>query len=338
MKNYEHTKLKNFEVAISCLSKDINLPLKNISDNLKIKAQEIRLRINSPIMIICNNESYFIDFEGITFNSLDLKNELFTVTPDELNRTFEKICNYSIYSFENEIKNGFITVTGGHRIGISGEAVVFNGKITGIKNISSLNIRIAQEFVGCSERIFENIKDKKSGVLIVGPPSSGKTTLLRDLALKFSTSHLLNFPKVSIIDERCEISAFSNNEFHMNIGLCDVLSSIPKAEGILQAVRCLSPSVIIVDEIGTKEEAKAVSEAFNCGVRIISSMHAATLQEFLNKPQAQILLSSKAFETIVVLSSSFSEPKIYKVSDIYDKNDRIYNRNNIWYFRRFCGL
>lgn len=338
MKNYEHIKLKNFEVAISCLSRDINLALKNISNDLKIKSQEIRLRINSPIMIICNNKSYFIDFEGNTFNSLGAKNKLFTVTPDELNRTFEKICNYSIYSFENEIKNGFITVTGGHRVGISGEAVVFNDKITGIKNISSLNIRIAREFVGCSESIFENIKDKKGGVLIVGPPSSGKTTFLRDLALEFSTSHLLNFPRVSIIDERCEISAFSKNEFHMNIGLCDVLSSIPKAEGILQSVRCLSPEIIIVDEIGTKEEAKAVSEAFNCGVRIISSMHSATVQELLNKPQAQILLSSKAFETIVVLGSLFSEPKIYKVSDIYDKNNRIYNRNNIRYFRRFCGL
>ena len=338
MKNYGNIKLKNFEVAISCLSKDINLALKNISDDLKIKAQEIRLRINSPMMIICGSESYFVDFEGRIFNSFDMKNQLFTVTPNELNSTFEKICNYSVYSFENEIKNGFITVAGGHRIGISGEAVVFDGKITGMKNISSLNIRIAREFVDCSQNVFENIKDKNGGVLLVGPPSSGKTTFLRDLALKFSTSHFLNFPKVSIIDERCEISAFSQNEFHMNIGLCDVLSSIPKAEGILQAVRCLSPKIIIVDEIGTKEEAKAVSEAFNCGVRIISSMHAATLQEFLNKPQAQILLSSKAFETIVVLSSSFSDPKIYKVSDIYGENNRIYNRNNIRYFRRFCGL
>ena len=338
MKNYERIKLKNFEIAISCLSRNINIALKNIPDNLKIKAQEIRLRINSPMVIICNNESYFIDFEGKTFNSLDLKNKLFTVTPDELKRTFEKICNYSVYSFENEIKNGFITVTGGHRIGISGEAVIFSDKITGMKNISSLNIRIAREFVGCSESIFENIKDKKGGVLIVGPPSSGKTTFLRDLALEFSTSRLLNFPRVSIIDERCEISAFSKNEFYMNIGLCDVLSLIPKAVGILQAVRCLSPEIIIVDEIGTKEEAKAVSEAFNCGVRIISSMHSATVQELLNKPQAQILFSSKAFETIVVLGSLFSEPKIYKVSDVYDKNNRIYNCNNVRYFRRFCGL
>lgn len=338
MKNYEHVKLKNFEVAISCLSKDISLALKNIPDDLKIKAQEIRLRINSPIVIICGNASYFVDFEGRTFNSFDMKNQLFTVTPNELNSTFEKICNYSVYSFENEIKNGFITITGGNRVGISGEAVVFNDKITGMKNISSLNIRIAREFVDCSQSIFENIKAKKGGVLLVGPPSSGKTTFLRDLALKFSTNRLLNFPKVSIIDERCEISAFSKNEFHMSIGLCDVLSSIPKADGILQAVRCLSPEIIIVDEIGTKEEAKAVSEAFNCGVRIISSMHAATLQELLNKPQAQILLSSKAFETIAILNGSFSEPKLYKVSDIYGENNRIYNRDNIRYFRRFCGL
>lgn len=338
MKSYDCEKLKNFNVAVSSLSENIAAVLKNIPDDFKNNVQEIRLRINNPPVIICNNKTYFVTNEGKITNSFDMKNNLFILTPSELQYTFEKICNYSVYSFENEIKNGFITLEGGHRIGISGEAVSFNGKITGIKNISSLNIRIAKEFLNCSEVVFESIKFEKGGVLVVGPPSSGKTTFLRDLALKFSTSSLLNFPKVTIIDERYEISSFSRDKFCMNIGLCDVLSSIPKAKGILQATRCLSPDIIIADEIGTAEEAKAVCEAFNCGVRIISSMHALNINELLNKPQTQILFSSKAFETIVFLNSSFSSAKMYKVSDIYDKNDRICNCNNIRYFRRLCGL
>ncbi|MGN1043332.1 MAG: ATPase, T2SS/T4P/T4SS family [Acutalibacteraceae bacterium] len=337
MKNNECIKLKNFENAISSLSENIAFIFKNISDDIKISAREIRLRINSPLMIVCDNKSYFIDSAGNAVDFFDEKRQLFMITSEELSCAFEKICNYSIYSFENEIKNGFITVRGGHRIGIAGEVVIFNGKITGMRNISSLNIRIAGEFVDCSKNVFDNIKFQAGGALIAGPPSSGKTTFLRDLALKFSTSSLLGFPKVSIIDERCEIAAFSKNEFYMNIGFSDVLSLMPKAEGILQATRCLSPDIIIIDEIGTKEEAKSAAEAFNSGVRIISSVHASDLKELLNKPQTQILLSSKAFETIVILSESFSKPRIYKVSDIYDKNNRICNCGDVRRFRRIGG-
>lgn len=278
----------------------------------EIKSMALEIRINKKIRIFCEK----------SFISLDPE-----VSGQDISEIFKKLCNYSVYSFQDQLKNGFVTFFGGHRVGIASSAVMENGKITGIKEISSLNLRIAKEFKNCSKNIYEIIKESSKGALIVGPPLSGKTTILRDLARLFSSES-----KVTIVDERFEIAACNEGKAQMDVGSSDVLSGFPKPEGILRAVRCLSPNVIICDEIGTFKEAKAINEALNSGVKVIASIHASNEKEILKKPQILWLLHSGAFEKIIVLSSVLigNAEKILEVNEVSQSEDF---RNN---FSCFC--
>ena len=251
--------------------------------------QEIRIRANKKICIFKNSENIVLDFYA---------------TNKDVDYIFKRICENSIHTYQDEINKGYVTLKNGSRVGIAGTAVMEKDEIVSIKNITSLNFRIAKDYIGCSNKI-NNILD--SNLIIAGPPCSGKTTFLRDIARKLSA-----IKKVCIIDERQEI--FSANEHFCLDGMIDCLSGYKKDYGISIALRTLSPQVIIFDEIGTLKECNCVYESFNSGVNIVTSVHCKDKTQFLNRTICKTLLKSFCFDFVVFLSEKAGEiHKIYKI-------------------------
>ncbi|MBP3320698.1 MAG: Flp pilus assembly complex ATPase component TadA [Clostridia bacterium] len=284
-----------FDKLIKIFPDKIYNVLDNLPENVKSNALEIRVRMQRNIIIILNNDYINIDL---------------MILPEDIDAIFKKICNYCIYSFQNQIKNGYITFENGHRIGLAGSAVLENNHVTNIKNISSMNIRIAREFKNCSKEIFEIIKNNINGTLIVGAPMTGKTTILRDLARLFSMEYN---QKVVIIDEKYEIASTYNGIPQFDIGLADVLSGFPKNHGTIMALRTLSPDIIICDEIGSEQDYNYIKNILNSGVKIITTIHSYDEIELLNRPQVNYLLKMNIFDTVVFLNSSKKPGEILKI-------------------------
>ena len=256
-----------------------------------LNIQEIRFRLNKPVSIMLGSKNVLID------NTKILKEDIETI--------FENICEHSVYVHQNEINNGFVSIKNGCRVGVCGTAVADNNEMISVKNITSINFRIAKEFIGCAEK-FLNIC--KGSFIICGPPASVKTTILRDIARSISMEN----KKVCIIDERFEISGF-NDEFTLG-NMTDVLRGYNKAHGVVIALRTLSPQVIIFDEIGTLKECESVFDCLNCGVDIITSVHCSNLNEFSNRPVCEMLLKSGLFSYLVFLGSITGEfNAVYKI-------------------------
>lgn len=276
--------------------------LKKVPNNLKPSVYEIRIRINKPIQLICDSTTYFVKETGYVTSNINDTNLI--IYDNILNDLFDKICNYSLYSCQEELKDGYITIKGGHRIGVCGTTIVKNGCVEGIKHVSSLNIRISRNIKSVSKKIFDTLGNKiLSGMLIVGPPCSGKTTLLRDLAYNLSIGKYLKpAKKVTVVDERNEISGNYSGSNLYDLGLSDVLCKCPKKYGIITALRAMSPEIIICDEIGDQDDAIGLTYGINAGVSIISSMHANSFEELKNRPQAIKILKTKAFNIVLLLS------------------------------------
>ena len=294
--------IQDFTEILTNFNPFIRTALIKIPDKIKNNIQEICIRINSSIIIFTQNKSYFVGKNG-EITPEDPKSLL--ISQNDIIETMKILCNFSIYSYQNQIKEGFITLKGGHRVGISGTAVINNNEIINISDISSINFRISREVLGCSDRIFDKFGLNIGGTLIIGPPSSGKTTILRDIARKLSTSFEADkLIKVSIIDERREIAASYQGIPQRDIGFSDVLSGFPKAEGIIRAIRTLSPKIIICDEIGGIEDAEAIKKSLNSGVGIIASIHAKSTDEMANSFRIKNILSSGAIKRAVLLDSN----------------------------------
>ena len=294
--------IQDFTEILTNFNPFIRTALIKIPDKIKNNIQEICIRINSSIIIFTQNKSYFVGKNG-EITPEDPKSLL--ISQNDILETMKILCNFSIYSYQNQIKEGFITLKGGHRVGISGTAVINNNEIINISDISSINFRISREVLGCSDRIFDKFGLDIGGTLIIGPPSSGKTTILRDIARKLSTSFEADkLIKVSIIDERREIAASYQGIPQRDIGFSDVLSGFPKAEGIIRAIRTLSPKIIICDEIGGIEDAEAIKKSLNSGVGIIASIHAKSTDEMANSFRIKNILSSGAIKRAVLLDST----------------------------------
>lgn len=245
------------EILIYFPSNICNLLKKEINEDIKKNLQEIRIRCNRPIILKLKNKDKIIDY---------------IINQCELLQVLEKICNNSIYAYKNQICNGFITVKGGHRIGITGTAVIEGEKVINLKYINGLNFRIAREVLNCSEKIIGQIIDKENNTiyntLIVSPPGKGKTTMLRDIIRKISNGiSEFNFlgKNCGVIDERGEIAAMYHGIPQNDIGIrTDVIENISKAKGMKMLIRSMTPEIIACDEIGSKEDIEAIKEALLC--------------------------------------------------------------------------
>lgn len=246
------------------------------------KLEEIRLRIGRPVCLYYADGMHFLSSSGTTH----CKNNAKVTQKAELEALSACLCNHSVYAYLNEIKDGFITVRGGHRVGLAGKCVEKNGQITGIASISGINFRIAREYVGCAEALLPHLFSggHLQNTLLISPPQCGKTTYLRDIARLLSDEY-----KVTIVDERSEIAGMYEGIPQFDIGpQTDVLDRFPKTEGMLLALRSLSPQVLITDELGDPKDANAAYKLHGAGCRIIASMHGDNLEE-LKKTKKELL-------------------------------------------------
>lgn len=263
---------------------------------LKEQIYEIRIKIGKPIIIYSRYGESIVDY---------------IPTKDDMKSIIQKISNYSLYAYEEDIRQGFITIRGGHRIGIAGECIMDKGEVKTIRNISSINIRISSEIIGCSNKIMKYIYSEKGkriyNTIIISPPKCGKTTILRDITRNISNgipSMGLCGRKVVVVDERSEIGACHLGIPQNDLGIrTDVLDNCLKREGMIMAIRSLSPEILICDEIGTKGDIEALLMAFNSGVNIVTSIHGFTINDLYKRKVFQDLLDNGIIERAVVLSS-----------------------------------
>ncbi len=302
-----------FDSAIYFLSDEIKNSLIKIPSEIKKNTQEIRLRVNKAVSLICANKNFFIKNSG-EVTEIYQDNDVLKIDKNTLEKSFYNLCEYSVYSFENQISNGFITAKGGHRIGLCGTAAIKNGEISSIREITSMNIRIAKEFPGCSLKIMNFLNSSLENTLIIGPPSSGKTSILRDVSRNISLGvNIYKTVKTVIIDERCEIAGVSNGNSKFDIGLCDVMNAFPKSIGIETAIRCLSPECIICDEIGGENDMDELIKCANCGVKLIASIHAMDKDDFFKKSISESLISKCGFENLVFLGNNQNVGRINQI-------------------------
>lgn len=276
------------------------------------QAEELRIREGRPLEVIYGSRYAFIRRDGRTSGQAG---EAYTATREDCARLLELLTRHSIYSFEEELKRGFITVEGGHRVGLSGRTVLEDSRVKLIRDVTGFNIRIAREIRGCGKDVLPQILDRREQTvhhtLIISPPQHGKTTLLRDLARLISSgewpqdSLLEGGRKVGIVDERSEVAACVRGVPRFDVGpRTDIMDGCPKAEGMIMMIRSMSPEVIVVDEIGRREDAAAVHEAVHAGIRVIASAHGSSREDALQRPVLRELAEDGVFKRFVVLRKS----------------------------------
>ncbi|WP_315114590.1 stage III sporulation protein AA [uncultured Clostridium sp.] len=250
----------------------------------------------------------------------------YIATLEDIRAILQRISNYSIYAYDEEIRQGYITVRGGHRVGICGTCVIEKNTVKTIKDVASLNIRICNEIIGCSNKVFNYIIEGEEilNTIIISPPRCGKTTLLRDLGRNISNGvRSINFSgkKVCVVDERSELASCYNGIPQLEIGLrTDVLDGCPKSEGIMMLIRSMSPEVIICDEIGTTPDMESIIKAANSGVSIITTIHGYGIEDLYAREVFKNIMENNIFSRAVVLSNKEGVGTIDYIYDFKQKN------------------
>ncbi len=289
--------------------------------------QEIRLRLHKPIIVILNGQERFLSQEGVMTDKLS---DAYIATSKDLEEMLSHLCKDSVYAFSDEIRQGFLTVSGGHRIGIAGQVVLSEeGTIRTIKHIAYMNIRIAHEVKGAADRLMSRIykHDGIKNTLIISPPGCGKTTILRDLIRQVSdgTIHREGL-RVGVVDERSELAGSYLGTPQNDLGIrTDVLDGCPKVQGMMMLLRTMAPQVIALDELGNSTELEALRVAAACGSSILATIHGADLKDVTRKIGLTNILENRMFELFVVLGKRAGQCCVLSIcegGEIYDEIGR----------------
>lgn len=261
--------------------------------------QEVRIRAGKPLAVSVGGRNCFVAANG---QLLQTAQGALRVDWDMILKCLEFMSRSSLYAFENEMQKGYITVEGGHRIGMVGKTILQNGQIGGISPIAGLNVRIAHEIRGCAEKLLPSLLEEQAlqHTLILSPPGGGKTTMLRDL-IRLASDRLGLI--VAVADERSEIGGCYRGVPQCELGMqTDVLDGCPKAEGMLMLLRTMNPQVIAADELGGRAELEAVISVLHAGVKLLCTVHSNTIEELQRRPGFDQLMEQGVFQRIVVLS------------------------------------
>ncbi|MCD9021334.1 stage III sporulation protein AA [Cohnella sp. NL03-T5] len=299
--------------------------------------EEIRIRENRPLEISYGSRFSFVREDGTLTDEF---RAAYVPSKEQCRALLERVTNHSVYAVEEELRRGYVTVPGGHRIGLAGRTVLDKGLVSHLRDIAGFNVRMARARIGFGAQVLPGLLDFKSRTirhtLIVSPPQQGKTTLIRDIARCISSGEWCHpgaldwgSRKVGIVDERSEIAASERGVPTFDLGpRCDVLDACPKAEGIMMMLRSLSPEVIVVDEIGRPEDAEALNEAIHAGVRVLATAHASDLSDVFARPVLAKLAADGVFGNYVLLSrvGGKVEHRIVSAEEAVQETSRRYSR------------
>lgn len=290
--------------AIRSLTRNLSGMLSNFPAELQGAVREITLRTEKPVVISTFGGEYFLKKEGGFSKFMPITP--YIVTKEELFECVRVLTQYSLHSYKDEINAGFITIKGGHRAGICGSCVYEDTKVVAVNDISSVNLRVARQVKGVAENLVKSIyHDGVSSTLIAGPPASGKTTMLKDIARCLSAGTLNYNTKLCIIDERGEIAAVYRGTPQNDVGIMtDVFDGYKKGDGMESAIRSMSPRAIILDEISGLEDIDKIKQSLNAGVAVIATVHAQSLDELYRKKYICELLIEGNFQHIILLNDA----------------------------------
>lgn len=275
--------------------------------------QEIRVRVNAPVIVRMQGKEYTVSFDGQLITKLS---EGIVINSKDLEESILHICHSSIYAYEEEIRRGYITIAGGHRVGITGQVVLDdNGQVKTIKNISFINIRIAHEVIGAAVKVLPYIYQGNQihNTLIISPPGFGKTTLLRDLVRQVSDGNIYGQGRnCCIIDERSELAGSNKGIPQLDVGMrTDVLDGCPKSIGMMMVIRSMGPQVVAVDELGNTDDIDALFAVIRSGSSIFATIHGDSLESLKEKSFLKQVMDEKVFSRSIVIQNNRHDIEIF---------------------------